>query len=249
MDEVSLKEIGLTEGEVKVYLALLKLGSTKTGPLATKAKVSSSKVYKILGRLETKGLVTHVMQGKITFFRALEPKRLLDYIDEEEEALKQKRKSVAELIPSLEKQMRSVVGPQATIYTGFKAVTNFFRNILDDLKTGEEYFVLGAKYIEDMPEQSRFFYKYHQLRGLKKIKVNMLMNNDMKQLLVPTTKICAEIRYLPNYLISNMQIVFYKRKAMMIVWVPEPIGFLIESEEVVKSFKTYFDAFWKIAEK
>lgn len=249
MDLVSLKEIGLTDGEVKVYLALLGLGSTKTGPLATKARVSSSKVYKILARLENKGLVTHVVKGKITFFRALEPKRILDYVDEEREKLEEKRKSVEELIPSLQKQMHSLAGPQATIFTGFKSVSNFFRNILDELKSGEEYFVIGARYVEDLPEQMRFFYKYHQLRALKKIKVNMLMNNDMRKMIVPATRSCSELRFLPNYLISNLQITFYKHKVMLIVWTNEPIGFLIESEEVAKSFKKYFDAFWKVAEK
>jgi sugar-specific transcriptional regulator TrmB len=50
MDPKMLEEIGLTEGESKVYLALLKLGATKTGPLIKEADVSSSKVYKILER-------------------------------------------------------------------------------------------------------------------------------------------------------------------------------------------------------
>ncbi len=145
--------------------------------------------------------------------------------------------------------MHSAMGTQATVYTGFKAVSNFFRNIIDDLKSGEEYFVIGARYVEDMPEQMRFFYKYHQLRALKKIKVNMLMNNDMRKLLVSTTKNYSEIRFLPNYLISNMQITFYKNKTFMIVWSKDPVGFLIESEEVVKSFRKYFDSFWKIAKK
>ena len=52
MDVKLLHDIGLTDGETKVYLALISLGTTKTGPLASKAGVSSSKVYKILDRLE-----------------------------------------------------------------------------------------------------------------------------------------------------------------------------------------------------
>ena len=51
MDMKILQDIGLSEGETKVYLALLRLGATKTGALAANAGVSSSKVYKILDRL------------------------------------------------------------------------------------------------------------------------------------------------------------------------------------------------------
>ena len=53
MNSKLLEEAGLTEGESKVYLALLELGTTKTGPLIKKARVSSSKVYKILDRVLT----------------------------------------------------------------------------------------------------------------------------------------------------------------------------------------------------
>jgi hypothetical protein len=48
---------------------------------------------------------------------------------------------------------------------------------------------------------------------------------------------------------SEMQILFYKNKTFIVLWVKEPVGFLIESEEIAKSFKKYFDAFWKIAKK
>jgi sugar-specific transcriptional regulator TrmB len=244
-----LKEIGLTDGEVKVYLALLKLDLTKTGKLATTAKVSSSKVYKILARLEQKGLVSHVQKDGVTFYRGLEPRRLLDYIDEEKKQLDEKKELVENLLPSLEKQMHSVMGTQATVYTGFKAISNFFRNILDELKEGDVYYVIGARYVEELPEQMRFFYKYHQLRALKKIKVMMLANNEIRGTIVATIKNVSEIRFLPDYLISNMQITFYKNKTMVIVWVKEPVAFLIESEEVRKSFDKYFNAFWKIAKK
>lgn len=249
MDLGSLKEIGLTDGEVKVYLSLLKLGATKTGFLAVSAGVSSSKVYKILARLEKKGLASHVIKGKVAFYRSLEPKRILDYIDEEKERLETKRQVVEKLLPMLSKQMKYVSETQATVYTGLKAVTNFFRNVLDELGPGDVYYVIGARYVQELPEQMRFFYKFHQLRAQKKIKVMMLANNEVRKTLVPTTKGVSEVRFLPNYLMSNMQVLFYKNKTIIIVWANEPVGFLIENEEVVKSFQKYFDAFWKIAKK
>src|SRR3989344_3389131 len=101
MDVKLLEEIGLTEGEVKVYFALLRLGLTKTGALAAKAGVSSSKVYKILGRLELKGLAGHVVKGKITYYRAMQPERILDYLDDKQKALEEKRRQVEAILPEI----------------------------------------------------------------------------------------------------------------------------------------------------
>ena len=43
-----LEEIGLTKSEIKVYLALLELGSATSGPIVDKSGASSSKIYEIL---------------------------------------------------------------------------------------------------------------------------------------------------------------------------------------------------------
>ena len=51
MDTSILEKIGLKKSEIKVYLTLLELGSTKTGELTTKSKVSRSKIYEILEKL------------------------------------------------------------------------------------------------------------------------------------------------------------------------------------------------------
>ena len=78
MDIKLLLEAGLTEGEVKVYLALLEIGETTTGPLIKKAKVSASKCYDILERLIQKGLVSSSVKANMKYFSAADPKRILD---------------------------------------------------------------------------------------------------------------------------------------------------------------------------
>ena len=247
MDVKLLEEIGLTKGEIHVYLALLKLGTSKAGQLASKADVSSSKIYRILDRLIKKGLVGSVIKGKVKHFVALKPRRILDYLDEKEELLKQKKEAISIMLPELEKQFSVSEHPRATLFEGFKAVTNFFRNIIDDLEKGETYCVLGAGYGENVPKHKAFFLAHHRRRKNKGIRLKMLANYDERGNLVPTTRHLSEIRYLPQYLITNMSIVFYKNKAFIGVWTREPTGFLLENEEAVKAFRKYFNAFWKIA--
>ena len=57
MDTKILEKIGLTNGESKVYLALLEIGLSSTGQIIEKSQITSSKVYIILQKLEKKGLV------------------------------------------------------------------------------------------------------------------------------------------------------------------------------------------------
>ena len=55
-----LIHLGLTNGEVRIYLSLLKLVSSKVGSIVKDSRVSYSKVYDVLERLITKGLVSYV---------------------------------------------------------------------------------------------------------------------------------------------------------------------------------------------
>ena len=73
MNEKILEEIGLSRGESKIYLALIDLGSSTTGPIAKKSKISHSKVYKILDKLSVKGLVSYVLIRKTKYFKASNP--------------------------------------------------------------------------------------------------------------------------------------------------------------------------------
>lgn len=257
MDVNLLHEIGLTEGESKVYPALLRLGETKTGPLAKEARVSLSKVYKILDKLMEKGLAGYIVKGKVRHYTAMEPVRVLDYLENRKTELEEKTELVKKLIPQLEiEKLRAPNKPQAVIYEGFKAVTNLIRNIVDELNKGDTYHVMGAYYgslpadaSKDVPGLRAFFEAHHKRRAKKGIHVKMLANHDLIGKMVMSVSLKSEIRYLPQYLMTNMTVFFYKNKTLIIIFNKIPIGFLIEGKETVHSFSKYFDAFWKIAKK
>jgi len=250
MNTKIFQDIGLTEGETKVYLALLRLGQTKTGALAKKAEVSSSKVYKILDRLEKKGLAGHIIKSKVKYYNAMEPNRVLEYIEDKQTQLEAKKEQVKKILPELEME-RTLAGAktEAVIYDGLKAIYNFYRGILDELKQGEKYYVLGATYGVDLPGIRAFFHNFHKQRIQKKIIVKMLANYDTKETLVKTTNKHSEVKFLPQYLNSNMSFVFYKDKTFIFMLTREPKGFLIQSKEMVNNMKSYFDTLWKIAKK
>ncbi|MBI5389495.1 hypothetical protein HZB01_03895 [Candidatus Woesearchaeota archaeon] len=249
MDTKLLEEIGLTDGETKVYLTLLEIGTTTTGPLVKQSGISASKVYAILDRLTKKGLVGHAMKGGVKQFQASDPKRILNYVEEKEQELAEKKQKVMQLLPQLMlKQKMGAEKRSAEIYEGKKGVTNLFMNILDDLKKGEQYYVIGAGYgMEEVVGLRPFFQRYHSERAKKGIKVLMLANASVKEIIVPATKQCSEVRLLPKELITNVQITFYKEKTFIVLWCKNPIGFLIHNAEIVQGFRTYFELLWSKA--
>ena len=91
MDTEPLKKLGLTDGEIKVYLALIRLGETTSGPLVDEAGVSVSKVYSILERLAKKGLASHIVKGNITYWQPASPRIYLDKISRDLERFNDKQ--------------------------------------------------------------------------------------------------------------------------------------------------------------
>ena len=61
----NLVNLGLTEGEAKVYTALLGTGSSTVGPIVKASGVASSNIYDILERLIEKGLVSFIIKSKL----------------------------------------------------------------------------------------------------------------------------------------------------------------------------------------
>ena len=63
MEEINkkiLKQIGLTENEIQVYLTLLKIGSSGVSTIAEHSGLYRPYVYDTLERLQEKGLVSFI---------------------------------------------------------------------------------------------------------------------------------------------------------------------------------------------
>ena len=96
----NLLKFGLTEGEAKVYLALLK-GSSAKSEIIKNSGISSSIVYEILEKLMRKGLASYtVIEGKKKFYAA-NPENLLDLIDKEIKRIEDNKRNGKKIIPFL----------------------------------------------------------------------------------------------------------------------------------------------------
>lgn len=99
--EKSLQQMGFTESESKVYVALLQVGPQAVSVIAKKAGFNRTTTYSILISLEKKGVVTWLLNRNIRFFRANDPNCLLAYLDRQSKTFDYYRHELSILIPKL----------------------------------------------------------------------------------------------------------------------------------------------------
>ena len=229
-----LENLGFSPNEIKIYLALNDHGSSKAGKVAKIAKIDRSSCYNSLQRLIEKGLVSYVSIGEVKWFQATGPKKLLDYLKEQEEDVK-------EILPDLDARHKaSKIKGQVRLFKGIKGV----RTILQDiLRTGKNNLIFGN---ENQLEERMPAYQKQFVRQLKeqKIFVKEIVREDRDN---PTSN-PKQTRYVSKSVESPVVTNIYGDKIALIIWT-DPEGIVIEYEAAAKAYRSYFEFMWKHARK
>ena len=246
MDAGALHEAGLTDGEAKVYLALLELGSSTTGPIVHKSGIARSIIYQILARLMDKGIVSSIIKEKTSYFQAAEPGRLLEYLDERERMLKKSRENVQALLPQLLLLRKSTTQSAATLYTGLRGIRTAHEHTYEKLRRGEEYVYLGVP-AQQPEEQHSYWMKDHLLRIKAGITCRLFFNQDTDPEILRNRNSYAgaEARLMPADIITPAQLLIYKDTTVIQIQKPDPIAVEIINQPIADSFKAYFEEYWR----
>lgn len=233
--EKVLEKIGFSPNEIKVYLTLNKNGSTKAGKISKLAKIDRSSAYNALKSLQEKGMVSYVMIGQIKFFQATGPRRILDYIKEQEV-------EVQEILPQLQEAHKAKKQEgQVRLFKGYKGIQTVF---MDIIRTGQDNYVFGSEgnFTKRMPE---FAHRFKLLKKQAGIRTKILMRKSSRELDIKL----SEHRYVPNVTESSADTDIYGDKIAIIIWTDEPEAIVIENPSAAKAYKSYFDFMWNHSKK
>lgn len=97
----TLKTIGLSENEARVYIAALELGPSTAQFLAAKATISRPNTYIMIEALIKRGIMTSFVRGKKRLFAAEAPEKLYRLVERDLAVLEIRRKAIAEALPAL----------------------------------------------------------------------------------------------------------------------------------------------------
>jgi predicted transcriptional regulator len=239
------KEIGLTEGETKTYLALLKLGETTTGPLINESKVAKSIVYQILEKLIKKGLVSYSIKDKTKHFTAEHPNKIFEYIEKRKLEFEKQKKKLKDYLPELMKYQKKTNDTQIRIYEGFEGVQTAFNHYQTKLEKGDEYLGFGIFGSQDQ-KYHNFWMQHHLKRIDQGINSRLLFNTNTPPVVLENRnsyKGC-DSRYQHNKLKTPAWIQIYKDVSTIFLQ-SKDLAVEITNQEIADTFKVLFEDYWE----
>ena len=244
-----LAEIGLSKNEIKIYLSLLKLGSTTTGAIIKQTGIHNSKVYDGLERLAIKGLVTHVIVANTKHFKAVDPERLLDFLEDKKKTISEQEKEIKKYLPQL-KHFQKIGGndTEAEIFKGWKGMETVFNEGIKVMGKKDVWYVLGAYAGEDVKKTDMFITKTIRKCEEKKMKWKVIYNESARKTFrYEQASPITENRFLKQETPATINV--YKDVMFIALWIKNPIAFRVKSKKVADSFRKYFDVMWSMAEE
>jgi sugar-specific transcriptional regulator TrmB len=240
-----LESIGLTHGESRVYLTLLRIGRSSAGDIITQSGVTRSKIYDVLERLKQKGLVSVVTEGKIRVFAAVPPKRLHEFLEAQRESLTQRETALQQILPQLNAVSKEKAEPSAEILYGPRGIKAFFDMSLYD--NTEECYVLGYSK-EASAYFNAYFRNFHKERIRRGIHGKVIYDYDTWFLKERGKRKFVEQRYLPKGAKTPAFIYIFGDTVGTIVFTEkQKLCFMIRNAAVAESYKQYFMMLWKQA--
>ncbi len=242
-----LLKIGLTEGEAKVYIALVELGSSTVGPVVKKAGVAYSNVYDILNRLIEKGIVTFIIKEKTKYFQASSAINLVEFLDRKETEIQKQKRELKKILPDIEKLQENKPEQEAEVFIGKNGLRTVYEKLLPGLDKKEEvlYFYIHEK--EYAEEADLFYLGIKDL--LKKVNMRGISNKEGRKSKFFEYFVNKSLKkkFVDFPIPGNIEI--YNDKLLIISWKKPIIAVLIKSKSITDNFREYFEGVWKIAKK
>lgn len=240
MDVTILEDLGLTPAEIKIYMALLELGSSTAGPVLEKSGLQNSVVHRALNTLIEKSLINYVLEGKRKVYQATDPENFFNFIEE-------KKRRFEQILPKLkEKQMFAKEKKKATIYHGKRGITEIYNSMINSSKKGDEYNTFGGgRPCEDLMGSS-WWMNIHRKRISMKLKSRQVFDKSVYDLGNKIDKLSlSKVRFLSRDFEQFQETVIVGNKVAINVFTNEPYGFLIEDKTVAEGYRKHFEILWE----
>jgi predicted DNA-binding transcriptional regulator len=234
-----LRKLGLSEGEIKVYGAVLDLGVAPLNKIHEKTGIERRNIYDILNKLIEKGLIAYVDENKKRAFQVTSPNKLIGYLDEKKVEIDKSKALIEREMPEiLAKYQAKKPGIKAEVFRGVEGVKAVFE---DSLNYPVTYWIGGARYLPKMYPD--WFYGWTKRRAKKKVKWIYLMKHEIKKEYKPLPY--ETVKFLPPEFSGSPTFTgIWGDKVVEVIVGSEFFAFMIESKELAESYIKYHKYLW-----
>ncbi len=230
---LELRKLGLTEKEVRVYLAALELGYTAVQEIAKKAQISRPTAYEIIKSLEKKKLITQSKEQGRRCFVAQSPDNLLGILKRQKKELEEKEREFIRIIASLRDKYYLKDKKEIKVFQGKTGL----EILLDDFLTSpakEIYILAGDNKVWPSSQRENAYQKIKKRLG--KIRVKELSNIKKKSL-----SPYLERKFFEQSSFKETLIIYDK----VIMLTSQKTGLLIKNKVMINLIKSLFLLIWK----
>ncbi len=247
-----LEQLGLSKSEIQVYTTLLELDSSSVIEISKRADINRTSCYDVLNNLIKKGLASKFRKKKKIFFSAMNPRRLLSYLEREKEEYDKQIQKKQEQIKDILPELASLVNPKGThprvsLYEGDKGMREAYEDTLQ-AKDG----ILSYANVETVNKAlPNFFPDYYKRRAKLTIPIKAIFENnqngrdraalDCKELRESIVLADRAIHFTP-------EINIYNDKMLIASW-KEKMAVIIESKELADLQRIIFKIAWDALKK
>lgn len=240
----ALFELGLTDKEIQVYLALIPLGTTGTSRLLDATGLHGQFVYQALSSLEDRGLAGYVLErGRKKFF-AKAPSALVQVAEKHVATAQAVAKSLeqAALIPE-EQTFEVVRGTESFVAHEF--------SLLREAAEGCELLVIGGAGDQFVKEMGSKLGAYEVERRKKKIRVRYIGSQDQLDALRKdkTNRGSFTYRVLPSAFTGLVNTNIWPEVLNLNTFAQPVTSFVLHNRTVAESYRGFFDVLWKMGKE
>ena len=245
-----LKELGLSEKEIQLYLVLLSSGVQTIKQIADAAGMNRTTAYRFLEALKHRGLVEWVVGPRGTLVQAAPPDALLVYLHEQEHTFAGLEAALPMTIADLALlKSKKKFSTQVRYFEGQLGIKQMIWNTLKADRLARSYASLTRREVISASFEDEFEREWAKRGMTDRVITNETRKEYMQKKLIPEYHKHLEIRELPAkiYSITNDIIIYNNVFAIMSLEKENLVGVEIENREIAATQQSIFDIVWHIA--
>lgn len=239
MLEKYLQEIGLSDKEAAVYLALLATDNSSVVDLAEKTKIKRPTVYVVLETLAKKGLVSETTVGKKTHYQAEPPERLETYVERQKVVLDERSKRLKDIIPQIKSvQRESGERPVVKYFEGIDGVVSAHAEFVGQTSGDKVVYSIYSKDLLDGAFTEEELGKFRTQRLGRKVKSKALYTYTKGEL--PSDETSERVKIDGEKYPINCDIAIHKDNVRIAIFGKNISSILIKSSEFAETMHSLF---------